>query len=79
MDESGNVIGVVNARMDDVAVLKTTGTLPQNINFSIKANIATNFLDTHSISYLSNTETRKLSLSDIGAKAKKFSVLITCY
>ncbi len=78
MDEAANVIGVVNARINDLAVLKATGAMPQNINFSIKANIVTNFLDTHSISYQSAQSTDKLSLSDIGSKAKKFAVLVTC-
>src|SRR4029079_10829288 len=36
MDYSGLVVGIVNAKLNDLAFAKTTGDLPQNVNFAIK-------------------------------------------
>lgn len=33
----GNVVGVVTARLSDAAALKTSGVLPQNVNYAIKS------------------------------------------
>ena len=51
LDSSGRVIGVVNSKLNEIAYAKATGDLPQNVNFAIKANVAMNFLDAHSVPY----------------------------
>lgn len=40
----GAVIGVVVSRVDDLAILENTGTLPQNMNFAVKNETLTDFL-----------------------------------
>jgi hypothetical protein len=35
-DNSGNIVGVVTAKLDALRVVKATGDIPQNINFAIK-------------------------------------------
>ena len=40
----GAVIGVVVSRVDDLAILENTGTLPQNMNFAVKNEALTDFL-----------------------------------
>jgi S1-C subfamily serine protease len=37
LDSSGRVIGVVTSTLSSKAMLKATGTLPQNVNFAIKS------------------------------------------
>ena len=37
IDKRGDVIGVVLSRLSDIATLKATGSLPQNVNYAIKA------------------------------------------
>lgn len=37
LDANGRVIGVVTSTLNSKAMLKTTGTLPQNVNFAIKS------------------------------------------
>jgi len=37
VNASGQVIGVVTSRMDDLAAINSTGTIPQNINYAIKS------------------------------------------
>jgi S1-C subfamily serine protease len=44
VDENGNVVGVVTARLDDVATYEISGALPQNVNYAVKASLVYNFL-----------------------------------
>ena len=44
LDGAGNLLGVTVARMNDVAVLVATHTVPQSVNFGIKADVAASFL-----------------------------------
>ncbi|WP_439603370.1 S1C family serine protease [Devosia sp.] len=78
MDAAGLILGVVNARISDVAVLGATGTVPQNINFATKGGIATSFLDAHSVPYSSVETAPELTLVEIAEKAKRFGVLVQC-
>ncbi len=43
VDDRGKVIGVVVARLNDMTVLRTSGSLPQNVNYAIKGQIAADF------------------------------------
>jgi len=36
VDEYGNVVGVVTARLDDVGTYETSGAFPQNVNYAVK-------------------------------------------
>jgi hypothetical protein len=35
----GNVVGIVAARLADMATLETTGSLPQNVNYAVKSSV----------------------------------------
>ena len=80
LDARGNVIGVVNAKLDAARALKNWGDLPQNVNFAIKANLALNFLQARAVplSFPDSTSSSSLDVGDIGEKAKSFTVLIVC-
>jgi len=75
LDQSGNVVGVVVSKLDAVKLAKATGDIPQNINFAINAGVAKSFLDSHSIEYGTGVSTKKLESAEIGAAAKKFTLL----
>lgn len=78
MDNTGAVVGIVNGKLNEIATAEAIGTLPQNVNFSIKANVGLNFLDAHSIPYETNSEAAVLDLPAIADKARKFTVFIAC-
>ena len=78
VDAAGLVVGMVNAKMDDVAVLGATGSLPQNVNFAIKGSVVMSFLDAHSIPYQTSSSAAPLTLVDIAAQTKRFGVLVSC-
>ena len=46
MNQYGNVIGIVTLRLNDLATLKLTGSLPQNVNSALKSSFVTAFLET---------------------------------
>lgn len=50
MNKKGSVIGVVVSRLDDMAVLEETGSLPQNMNFAVPTGPLFRFLAQNSIS-----------------------------
>ncbi len=70
--------GPMSGKLNDLAAAEASGSLPQNVNFSIKANVGMNFLDAHSIPYEVSSETATLDLPAIADKAKKFTVFIAC-
>lgn len=43
-DRTGSVVGVINARLNDLGVLQETGSLPQNVNYAIKNTYVKAFL-----------------------------------
>jgi S1-C subfamily serine protease len=44
VDESGNAVGVVTSRLDDVATYQASGALPQNVNYAVKSSLVYDFL-----------------------------------
>ena len=49
LDQAGSLLGVVVARMSDVATIAQTSTVPQNVNFGIKGEVAASFLRANGI------------------------------
>ena len=79
LDMFGNVVGITNMKLNELAAMDETGSFSQNVNFAIKANVAVNFLDAHSIPYKVAQGTQAaLSLPDIVEKAKSFTVQVSC-
>jgi S1-C subfamily serine protease len=78
LDKSGNVVGIVTAKLNAARVQKLTGDIPQNINFAIKASAMKEFLDAHDVAYETRTSKEAAGASDIAEDANKFTVKIQC-
>jgi uncharacterized protein len=78
LDQSGNVTGIVNSKLDALAVQKRTGDLPQNISFGIKAEVAQLFLETHGVKHRSGSEKRRLENTEVAAIGRAITVLVNC-
>lgn len=78
LDSSGNVVGVVTAKLDAIKVAEAQGDLPQNVNFAVKASLAASFLDANQIAYDTGLPGEKLDTADLAERAKRASVFITC-
>jgi S1-C subfamily serine protease/Holliday junction resolvasome RuvABC ATP-dependent DNA helicase subunit len=73
IDQCGNVIGVV------VSVLTAHSKgAAQNVNFAIKINVLTAFLDSHGVPYSTEASEHPLQMFQLAEKAQSLSVLIVC-
>ncbi len=46
VNKYGNVVGIVRARLSDLAALRLTGAIPQNVNYAVKSELAAALLNT---------------------------------
>ena len=79
LDQSGNIVGVVVSKLDTMRIAKATGDIPQNINFAINGTVAKAFLDATSVEYETSASSNSMGAAEIGAAAKKFTLLLECY
>lgn len=49
VDDAGLLLGVAVGRLNDIAVLRATGSLPQGVNFAIRASQVESFLAEHGV------------------------------
>jgi serine protease Do len=79
LDYSGNVVGVVESKLNAITIATLTNDMAQNVNFAIKANVVTNFLDANSVAYTSGSlGSSALQPSEIAERAKSLAVMIEC-
>jgi S1-C subfamily serine protease len=78
LDTSGAVVGVVAAKLNALKFVKATGDLPENINFAIKTGALRDFLDNSVVPYHTAEQKEELKTSEIAAKARNYTVLISC-
>lgn len=78
LDNAGNVIGVVTAKLNAVRTAQETGDVPQNVNFALKGAIVRSFLEIHGIEYSRQPSDEALTPEDLAALAHGFTVAVTC-
>ncbi|MDH5694480.1 MAG: serine protease, partial [Gammaproteobacteria bacterium] len=79
LDESGNLVGVVQGKLDALLMIKLTGDIPQNVNFSINNYVLRAFLDAHNVPYILKESTKRLANEEIVGSTKNAVVPIDCY
>lgn len=77
-DQSGNVVGIVSASLNAVALAAQTGNIPENVNFAIKTTVARTFMDAHGVTYQLAPSDKLLSTAEIGERARKFTDFVIC-
>jgi S1-C subfamily serine protease len=77
-DASGYVVSIVTSKIDDIAVLKGTGSLPQNVNFAVKGETARDFLRSNNIWFDNLKSNRQMSPADVGDIGRPSTVKIEC-
>jgi S1-C subfamily serine protease len=75
---SGEVVGVVAAKLDALKIIKATGNIPENINFAIKTGALRDFLDNSVVPYQTADARNELKTVDIARNARGFTLLISC-
>ncbi|HET8920279.1 MAG TPA: trypsin-like peptidase domain-containing protein [Xanthobacteraceae bacterium] len=77
-DSSGNIVGVVSAKLDALRMVKATGDIPQNINFAIKTGALRDFLDNSAVPYQTADAGSEMKTADIASAARTYTMLISC-
>lgn len=78
VDEKGRVIGIVNAKLDDIAALVVTGSVPQNVNYAVKSSFVLPLLE--GVEGLKEMpKPAELSREEAIQKAKSAVGLVLCY
>lgn len=78
LDNGGQVVGMVAAKLNALKFAKATGNIPENINFAIKTGALRDFLDNSVVSYQTADAKSELKTSDIARNARTFTLLISC-
>ena len=55
LDSGGNVVGVVEGKINAIKIAAASGDIPQNVNFAIKASVIATFLDSNGVRYAKRT------------------------
>lgn len=77
-DTTGQIIGVVTGKLDNLRIAVATGNIPENINFAIKTGALRDFLDNSVVPYQTAEPKGELKTTDIAANARAYTMLISC-
>lgn len=77
-DAAGNVIGIVVSKLDALKLAKSTGDLPQNINFAIRGDVVRSFLEAQHVDFTASSASSKLENTEIASRGTAVTVLIRC-
>jgi TPR repeat protein len=78
LDRNGAVVGVIVSTINGLALASVTGSLPQNVNFAIKASVAAAFLDAQNVPHEDASDQSALSNPDLTAHARSFTAQVLC-
>ncbi len=77
-DENGNIVGVVVAQLNKLKVAKAIGSLPENVNFGIKASTVRQFLTSAGLPTKWSNRTKRKSTKELAQIAKNQTVMVVC-
>jgi hypothetical protein len=78
LDRAGNVVGVVQSKLDAIKTAEITGDIPENVNFAVHSAIVTSFLDSYSLGYDFGLFEKEKPVSEIATIALPAIVVIEC-
>jgi S1-C subfamily serine protease len=81
VDERGNVIGIVSAKLDASAALAASGALPENVNYAVKSSFLLSFLGIRAgvSAKLKAPVTADRKFEDVVKSAQDAAVLVLVY
>ena len=81
VDERGNVVGVVAAKLNVAAAVATSGALPENVNYAVKSSLLLSFLESvpEVAAKLKESSTKDSKFEDVVKSAEKAAVLVLVY
>ena len=81
VDERGNVVGIVSAKLDASAALAASGALPENVNYAVKSSFLLSFLESVPgvSAKLKLPNTKEEKFEDVVKQAQAATVLVLVY
>jgi S1-C subfamily serine protease len=81
VDDLGNVIGIVSAKLDESVALAASGALPENVNYAVKSSLILSFLESAPAvsAKLKTPNTAVEPFSDVVKSAQGAAVLVLVY
>ena len=81
VDERGNVVGVVSAKLNAGAVLRSSGALPENVNYAVKSSYLLSFLESvpDVAAKLKEPSAKEKKFEDVVKEAEQAAVLVLVY
>ena len=77
-DENGNIVGVVVAQLNKLKVAKAIGSMPENVNFGIKASTVRQFMTSAGLPTKWSIRTERQSTKELAKIAKNQTVMVVC-
>jgi S1-C subfamily serine protease len=77
-DSGGNIVGVVISQLDKLKVAKAIGSLPENVNFGIKASTVRQFLISSGLPSKKSEQTDEKSTEQLAEIAKNQALMVMC-
>jgi S1-C subfamily serine protease len=78
IDRGGNLVGVVVAKLNALRAAAITGDIPQNINFAIKPEIVSLFVQSENLAMRSTESKAKLDTQALAELARGFTLKVEC-
>jgi len=78
LDTSGQIVGMVAAKINALKFVRATGNIPENINFAIKTGAIRDFLDNSVVPYETAEPKGELKTAEIAGNARAYTLLISC-
>ena len=78
-DENGNIVGVVVAQLNKMKFAKQSGSMPENVNFGIKASTVRQFLSSSGLPTKWSQKSKFMSTRELAKIAKRQIVMVMCH
>ena len=77
-DAYGNIVGIVVSQLNKLKMAKALGSLPENVNFGIKASTVQQFLTASGLPAKWSSRTKSMATKDLAEIARKQTVMVVC-
>ena len=78
-DSGGNIVGVVISQLDKMKVAKAIGSMPENVNFGIKASTVRQFLISSGLPSKKAGQTEEKSTEQLAEIATNQALMVVCH
>ena len=77
-DSGGNIVGVVISQLDKLKMAKAIGSLPENVNFGIKASTVRQFLMSSRLPSKKPERTEEKSIEQLAEISQNQTLIVMC-